>query len=147
MDREERFRKLLEELRGKTIIVEGRKDAKALKSLNVNNPIPINGKPLSTIAYTLYKNGATDIVILTDYDNEGNRLYSKLRVLLERYKLFVDSRLRNKLRQYGKGKIEEIAYIEEELKGKGGHHGKAVSNFDKIRYTRIHEGERNSGKA
>ena len=147
MNREDRLRHTLAELRGKTVIVEGKKDVKALKSLEINNAIPINGKPLSTFAYTLYKNGAKDIVILTDYDNEGNRLYKKLKSLLERYKLFVDSRLRNKLKQYGKGRIEDFAYIEEDLKRKGDYHGKVVSNFDKIRDTRVYKGKGHSGKA
>jgi len=144
MDREERFRKLLRELGDKTVIVEGRRDVLALKSLNVINTIPINGKPLSAVAHTLHEKGVTEVVILTDYDREGKELYRKLKMHLERYRLFVDSSLRHKLRKYGKGKIEDFAYIEQDFKNKGDMHGKTFADVDKVRHTRHDKGKRHN---
>jgi 5S rRNA maturation endonuclease (ribonuclease M5) len=61
----------------KTIIVEGKKDKNALVSLGAKNIVTIN-KPL----YKLVEDVAEitkEVVILTDFDKEGKKLYGFLK--------------------------------------------------------------------
>ena len=72
----------------KVIIVEGKKDKKALVSLGVKNIVTING-PL----YKLVEDVAEmtdEVVILTDFDREGRKLYGFLRNNLQRNGVKID---------------------------------------------------------
>ena len=65
------------------VIVEGKKDKKALKNKPIFEIIEsINGK---------------DIVILTDLDSEGKKLFNKLRHQLQRRGVKLHNKLRNLL--------------------------------------------------
>ena len=75
------------------IIVEGVKDKKALGSFGEYNVIILN-KPIYVLCEEISKRYKR-AVILTDLDNEGKRLYSKIRENLERNGVMVDNKFRD----------------------------------------------------
>ncbi len=74
------------------IIVEGKKDKEALKKLNIHNVFTIK-EPLFKLCETISKK-YNEVIILTDLDKEGKRLYSKLKENLERNGVKVDDHFR-----------------------------------------------------
>ena len=77
----------------KIIIVEGKKDRNALSSLNVKNIFVLNNKPLFQVAEEIAEI-SKEVIILTDFDNEGRKLYSILRKNLEKNGVKVDKQFR-----------------------------------------------------
>ena len=76
------------------VIVEGKKDKKALNELGITNVIFLKNKPIFEIIESI--NGK-DIVILTDLDSEGKKLFNKLRHQLQRRGVKLHNKLRNLL--------------------------------------------------
>ena len=77
----------------KLIIVEGKKDFGALTSLNIKNIFVLNNKPL----YQFVEEIALltkDVIILTDLDSEGKKLYSILRNDLQKNGVKIDKNFR-----------------------------------------------------
>ncbi len=140
----ERVLKLLGELKGYTLIVEGRKDASALKALGLYNIIPINGQPIADFVDGLDEK--SQIVILTDFDKEGRRLCAKLLKLLQRRRIKANPRLRHMLMaETGISRIEELdKAIGSALtkKEKGDTHGEIGANFYEVYSKGKHKGER-----
>jgi 5S rRNA maturation endonuclease (ribonuclease M5) len=118
----------LSELKDKAIIVEGKRDVRALEALGIYHAIPINGRPLVELV-SLFEGKET--VILTDFDAEGKRLAAQLRRLFERYKIKTCPRLRRKVFALGKPCIEELRSLGVEIK-EGDYHGQISANFNKI---------------
>jgi len=125
------------ELDGKLVITEGPRDSKALKSLGVKNIISLNGRPLSEFAIHVSRSihdlqarssreaaCKEEVVILTDFDSEGERIASKLSYLLSKHKVMVNERLRRKFMKFGKSRIEELK--------EGDYHVEIGSDFDKV---------------
>ena len=100
---------LLEKLRDfeGVYLVEGKKDAEALKKIGLDEVIIINGKKLEDVVEEV-KSKASEVVILTDFDEEGRKKASKLIKLLVKNKIKVNKRLRREFRKLGIIKIEEI---------------------------------------
>ena len=81
----------LEKLKTKVIIVEGNKDKIALEEFGIKKIIVLN-KPIFKLCEELVK--YKEIVILTDLDKEGRRLYSKIKDNLTRNGIKVDDSFR-----------------------------------------------------
>jgi len=77
----------------KLVIVEGVKDKKALQVLGVKNICCLNDKPLYNIVEKVAA-ANKKVVILTDLDREGRKLYSKLRTHLQFLGVEVDNYFR-----------------------------------------------------
>ena len=137
----EAFLRLVSELKEYTLIVEGKKDATALKSLGLRNIIPLNGQPLSDFADRLDGNRQT--VILTDFDEEGRRLCSRLLKLLQRRRIKANPRLRRMLTiETGILRIEELTNPGVVLtKEKGDYHGEIGANFYEVHNKGKHKGK------
>ena len=78
---------------GKLVIVEGVKDKKALQSFGVKNICCLNDRPL----YKMIESVASankEVIILTDLDREGRKLYGKLRTQLQFLGVEVDNYFR-----------------------------------------------------
>jgi 5S rRNA maturation endonuclease (ribonuclease M5) len=117
----------------KTVIVEGKNDEKALKSLGVNNIIAINGRPLYEVAEIALKS-ENEIVILTDFDREGREIEHRLRELLQRQGKRPNSRLRGKVMSLGRNKIEDFGKISSSQNLKEDDiHVKIGTNINKVR--------------
>ncbi len=77
----------------KLIIVEGKKDQKALVSLKVKNIFNLNNKPLYKVVEEVAEL-TKEAIILTDLDSEGRKLYSFLRKYLEKNGVKIDKQFR-----------------------------------------------------
>ncbi len=109
----EEFLELLSELKGRLVIVEGKRDESALRKLGLRNIMALNGTSPSAVASGLFNSGMKgEVVILTDFDKEGRELAKELRRVLEAYKIKVNSRLRMELRSFGKGRVEDFYGVE-----------------------------------
>jgi 5S rRNA maturation endonuclease (ribonuclease M5) len=104
---EEEFIDVIGELRDFTVVVEGRKDVMALKSLGVGS-MALNGRPIESVAEDLHRRGVKEVVILSDYDREGRKIFLKLKKLLQKYRIKHNARLRRKLMEFGKTRIEDF---------------------------------------
>ena len=131
----ESFMKAVEQMEEKTVIVEGKKDEKALKALGINNIIPINGKPLAELITVL---GGKDVVILTDFDREGKRIAARLMKLLHAYGINTNPKLRSDIMGFGKNHIEEfhpermMNRAEHGKTKEGDTHGKVGADFNQV---------------
>ncbi|MEK6936506.1 MAG: toprim domain-containing protein [Nanoarchaeota archaeon] len=76
----------------KVIIVEGKKDKAALISLGVKNIVTING-PLYKVIEDVAEM-TDEVVILTDFDKEGKKLYGFLKNNFQRNGVKIDKYFR-----------------------------------------------------
>ncbi len=132
---EEKLDRILRQLEEKLIIVEGKKDKKALKSLGVKDIIAINGRPLYKVAEIVSKT-KKEIVILTDFDKKGRAIEKRLKHLLQTYGKHPNSKLRWKVMNLGKNKIEDFGNLNSpnpHLFKEVDVHVKTCANFNKIR--------------
>ncbi|MFQ6118471.1 MAG: toprim domain-containing protein [Methanosarcinales archaeon] len=98
---------MLDTLREESIIVEGKRDREALNTLGITNVIDISSRTLETFIKSLDKN--KKYVVLTDFDEEGERKNKKICRFLERNKFNLDLRLRQIVKSFfGITKIEEL---------------------------------------
>jgi 5S rRNA maturation endonuclease (ribonuclease M5) len=88
----------------KLIIVEGKKDIIALKKFKINNVIEINGS-LELFSEKITKNNK-EVILLTDLDNEGNKIFKKLNSYFNQQGIKVNNKFRNFL--YEKTKFRQI---------------------------------------
>ena len=77
----------------KLIIVEGKKDKNALNYLGITNIFVLNNKPLYKVVEDAAKL-SKEIIILTDLDSEGRKLYSILKIDLQKHGVKIDNEFR-----------------------------------------------------
>lgn len=84
----------LEKLRktNKLIIVEGKKDKEALEKLGVKNIVCLSGPIYKVIEDISEK--TKEVIILTDLDREGKKLYHRLKHNLQKHGVRVDNYFR-----------------------------------------------------
>jgi 5S rRNA maturation endonuclease (ribonuclease M5) len=85
--------KIIEEIKDKTIIVEGKRDKRILCSLGIKNIVTIRKGLYETVEGLK----ADEVVILTDFDSEGRRIAKKLNKLLQSLGYKVDRVSRRKM--------------------------------------------------
>ena len=90
----------------KLIIVEGKKDVASLKELGLKNVRQLNGPLFETIESIEDK----EVVLLTDLDAEGKKLYSNLKRQLDRRGVRIDNKLRNLLFKTKLSHIEGLSH-------------------------------------
>ena len=83
----------IDRARHKVVIVEGKKDARALKNLGFNKVFCLKG-PLFELVENI---SADEVLVLTDLDKEGRFLFSRLSRDLSAHGVQVDNRLREAL--------------------------------------------------
>jgi len=86
---------------GTLVVVEGKKDRKALECLGIKNIAELSKKPLFEIIENISINNK-DCIILTDLDKKGKELYGKLNSGLQRYGVRVDNKFRKFLFRHTK---------------------------------------------
>lgn len=84
---------LIEKQRNMLVIVEGKKDRKALELLGFQRIIILDG-PLYEIVENIEER---KVILLTDLDKEGKQIYAKLKKDLDKRGVVVDDSLRNLL--------------------------------------------------
>jgi 5S rRNA maturation endonuclease (ribonuclease M5) len=92
----------------KLVIVEGEKDKEALQKLGIKNVVAISRKPLFEFIEEI-SNKYTEVIILTDLDSEGRKLYSKLKHNLQKNGVKIDNQFREIL--FRKTHISQIEGI------------------------------------
>jgi len=101
---------LLELKKNVLTIVEGKNDARALRSFGFTNIIELTQKPLYVVVESIEK-GAT-VQLLTDLDSEGKKLFSQLRADLTQRGVRIDNELRDALFKTQLRQIEGLdAYV------------------------------------
>jgi len=101
---------ILENVKDKQVIVEGKRDKKVLCSLNFTDIITIEKGIYETTESLKEK----EVLILTDYDSEGKQIAKKLNNFLQHLGYKVDKETRRKIGfLFTKLKIKKI----EELRG------------------------------
>ena len=91
------------------IIVEGKKDKKALQNFGINNVIELSKKPLFEIIENVSNNNKK-CIILTDLDKKGKELYGKLNSGLQQRGVKIDDNFRNFL--FKNTKLRQIEGLE-----------------------------------
>lgn len=89
----------------KLIIVEGKKDKKALEQLRLKNIVTLSKKPIYKVIEEVAEK-TKEAVILTDLDKEGKKLYGKLNSGLSYHGVKVDNKFRVFL--FKKTKLRQI---------------------------------------
>ncbi len=87
--------KLVETARGKPVIVEGQKDAKALGELGVDGTVltlKTGGKSFFDFVQKIEELNPNEVILLLDYDRRGNEGTKRLQQELERLKIKVNVR-------------------------------------------------------
>jgi 5S rRNA maturation endonuclease (ribonuclease M5) len=90
---EEELLNLLDSIKEERVIVEGKRDKKALCLLGFKNVLTIN----KGIYETAEKIRENRIIILTDYDSEGRKIAKKLNLVLQSLGHSVDKETRRKI--------------------------------------------------
>ena len=103
---------LLEELKEKKILVEGKKDRRVLEKLGITELLEISGNDYPRILGEINKRGWKEVVVLTDFDDEGRKKFKFLSNFLRINGIKVDVETRKKFKKFFRvGKIEEIKFI------------------------------------
>lgn len=124
-----KMEKLLNEMKECLVVVEGKRDAKALEAIGLDNVITINGQSLPALISRIQKEHKDrKVLILTDFDKKGRQIYAKITRMLQAYKIPTNSGLRYALKRVvsntGKVRIEEIKEVDL--------YGKDSAYFNKI---------------
>ena len=99
-EKEEKIQRIIaalteESAKGKPIIVEGKKDAQALRELDVNGKIltvKTGGKSFIEATAEIEKLGAREVILLLDFDRRGKEGTERLQQNLERAKIKANTR-------------------------------------------------------
>jgi 5S rRNA maturation endonuclease (ribonuclease M5) len=142
----EKFINTIEELKECIVIVEGKRDKRALENLGIHNTVPINGKPLIEIVQQVADMGTVKVIILTDFDREGRRIARKLDLLLKKYGIHPNSRLRCCVMNFGWNKIDDIGVLAKPGLKEDDIHVKASTYFNKVRDKGKDKSERDNRK-
>jgi 5S rRNA maturation endonuclease (ribonuclease M5) len=84
---------LAEKERDSLVVVEGKRDAKAIKELGFYKIVTLN-KPLYEVAEGINEKR---VLLLTDLDKKGKQIYAKLKKDLDKRGISIDNNLRNLL--------------------------------------------------
>ena len=89
------------------ILVEGKRDLKALRMFGIENVVEMRGRNYHDLAEFLSES-YVGVVLLMDFDPEGETIFRKLTKILELYGLKTDTSFRERLRELGIRFVEEI---------------------------------------
>ena len=98
----------------KLIIVEGNKDKNSLEELGIKNIITIN-KPIFELVEEISVNNK-EVIILTDLDKHGKKLYHVIKHNLQRRGIKIDNKFREFL--YNNTKLSNIEGLITYIKNK-----------------------------
>ncbi len=76
------------------VIVEGKKDRTALQSFGINRIVELKNRPLFQVIEDINED---EVVILTDLDSEGRKLFGKLRYFMQRRGIKINNKMRNEI--------------------------------------------------
>jgi len=95
------------------VLVEGKRDFFVLKRFGIKNIYTLSGKNYFDLVEELPPE-TEKVVLLTDVDKQGEKIFRKLSEVLKRYNIEVDGSFREYLRRLG---IEEVEHLGEVIFG------------------------------
>jgi len=102
---DEEILEAIHKVRSKVILVEGKKDKKALEALGCTRISTLENKALFEVVEAVKEK---EIVLLTDLDSEGKKLYSQLKKMFSQRGVVIDDRLRLLLFKHKISVIESL---------------------------------------
>jgi len=96
------------------VLVEGKRDLFTLKRFGIRNIYTLSGKNYTDFVESL-PDDVEKVVLLTDVDKQGEKIFRKLSEVLRRYNIAVDGSFREYLRRLG---IEEVEHLGEIVFGR-----------------------------
>jgi 2,5-diamino-6-(ribosylamino)-4(3H)-pyrimidinone 5'-phosphate reductase len=95
--------------KGIPIIVEGREDEKALRSLNVNGTIHcLKARGESRFSFVDKLTSTNEVILLTDFDREGKELRLWLYDELTRRRIKAEDKLWRRIRGLAKSEVHAV---------------------------------------
>ena len=110
----ERFQRLLDQIsyessNGSTIVVEGQKDQKSLRSIGISGPILcLQSSRRNIVGFVESLTVTKKVIVLTDFDREGVSLAKKLSRMLTAQSLHVNMILWKSLRELTRSEVRSI---------------------------------------
>jgi 5S rRNA maturation endonuclease (ribonuclease M5) len=110
----ERFQRLLDQIsyessNGSTIVVEGQKDQKSLRSIGISGPILcLQSSRRNIVGFVESLTVTKKVIVLTDFDREGVSLAKKLSRMLTAQSLHVNMILWKNLRELTRSEVRSI---------------------------------------
>lgn len=95
----------IEKIKLKKIIVEGKKDRAALERFGCTNILTLEDKALFEVVEAVNEK---EVVVLTDLDGEGRKLYARLQRAFAKRGVHIDNALRILLFKHSIGHIEGL---------------------------------------
>jgi len=95
---------------GWVVLVEGKRDKRALEAFGIEPVYQMKGKKYHDIAQELSEK-FKGVVLLTDLDRHGEEIFRKLSKILESYGLKVDGSFREDMRRAGVKFVEKIPKV------------------------------------
>ncbi|MBS3815027.1 MAG: toprim domain-containing protein [Hadesarchaea archaeon] len=116
----EKTEEILEEIKKKSskektsIIVEGKKDSEALRELGVKGPIhEISSNQKTALNFLESLRNYNEIIVLTDFDQEGDKLAQFSKKHLPKLGVEPEMELRTKLKKYLRKGVKDIEGLSE----------------------------------
>jgi len=105
------FIELLKRLSEKyPVIVEGKRDYAVLRRFGIGNIYTLSGKNYFDLVESL-PSQTEKVVLLTDIDRQGEKIFKKLSEILKKYNIEVVDEPRNYLKRLGIEEVEQISEL------------------------------------
>lgn len=108
------FNEFINRLREKSlktpVIVEGKNDVKVLQKFGIKNVISISGKNYFDLLEKIPPE-VGEVILLTDIDKQGEKIFKKLKTIFESQGLKVDGNFRDYLRKMEVKEVEELEKV------------------------------------
>ncbi|RTZ70069.1 MAG: topoisomerase [Aquificaceae bacterium] len=92
------------------VIVEGKNDEKLLRRFGIKNIYTLSGKNYFDLVEQLGEQ-THEVILLTDVDPQGEKIFKKLSQILEGFNVRVDSSFREYLKKLGVKEVEELKLL------------------------------------
>jgi 5S rRNA maturation endonuclease (ribonuclease M5) len=89
------------------VIVEGKRDFWILNRLGIKNIYTISGKRYTDLLEEIPEN-TEEVILLTDLDPQGEKIFKKLKALLEKFNLKADNSFKEELKKFGIVEVEQL---------------------------------------
>jgi 5S rRNA maturation endonuclease (ribonuclease M5) len=96
------------------IIVEGKRDKQLLSRFGIKNVLTLSGKNYFDLIEEIPEN-VQRVVLLVDIDPQGEKIFKKLKRLLEQSNIEVEESFRERFKSFG---VKEVEKLEELIFGK-----------------------------
>jgi 5S rRNA maturation endonuclease (ribonuclease M5) len=92
------------------VIVEGKNDERFLKRFGIKNIYTLSGKNYFDLLEEIGED-TDEVILLTDVDPQGEKIFKKLSQILERFNVKVNSSFREYLKRLGVQEVEELGHL------------------------------------